>query len=746
GDPLDPFAIIPTLPDNIKVRNDGAIDWRQDTGVIRYRGDVIVETDTGIQLFADLAEVDTRNKIVRVIGNVSVYQGAVLHRGDRAEFHYDTNHLETRDLRTSIDPVLLEADSFRAVERDGRRYFVGENAGLTTHDEEDPSYWLRADRTTVIPGDRMIFRNLKLYVGDRQVFWLPYLSQNFDERLGYLITPGARSHLGIYALNRYGVLLGGEVDPETGEKTDAWLLAQLRADLMSKRGVGTGVDFFDTRLDDNPNLGWLKLYYLSDLDPSQQRGGEIRARVNEDRFRAQLRHRLGLDWFDAGETHLDTDFTLLSDRYYLQDFEPATFRTEPTPDNKLALTHQRGRDLYTASARIRGNDFYQSDTRLPELTLDQMRHPLGEGPLLHEGQVTWGLYDEYLPDFKARNLRAEAAMLPMGDPRRAAINALLADRGFSRFHLYQELSLPFKVDPGITIVPRAGFGYTNYSSVEGPSPSTDRSLSFIGADASMKFSRSYDDIHSEEWGLDGLLHIVQPYSTLSHVVTNELDSSFPRIDRLTATTRPRPLGVGRFTAVDDLESWSILRLGVRNRLLTHRNAGTHEWLTMNTYVDWFLEDPEFDREFSNLYNDIAWSPVPWINLILETQFPVADSGPDFIEIASGLRWMPDDDVEVTLKHRYLDNHPILRNSTRVELQAYARLNDEWGAGFTHLWEFDDGTLELQQYSLHRNFDSWAVSLGLFHRDNPIQDEFGFVLGFTLKDFPSASLPLRIDAE
>jgi hypothetical protein len=108
--------------------------------------------------------------------------------------------------------------------------------------------------------------------------------------------------------------------------------------------------------------------------------------------------------------------------------------------------------------------------------------------------------------------------------------------------------------------------------------------------------------------------------------------------------------------------------------------------------------------------------------------------------------MPDEDLEIALRSRFLDNHPVLENSTLLEFQAYQRINEDWGAGLTHRWEFDDGTLEYQSYSLHRNLDNWAISAGIFHRDNRIEDEFGVVIGFTLKDFPSLSLPLKVGAE
>jgi len=224
---------------------------------------------------------------------------------------------------------------------------------------------------------------------------------------------------------------------------------------------------------------------------------------------------------------------------------------------------------------------------------------------------------------------------------------------------------------------------------------------------------------SKKWGLDGALHVVQPYANLSWLSTNDLDSSFRPIDALTPSTRPRPLGVGRFSAVDDLADWTILRLGVRNRLMTHRDGGTHDWLTLDTYFDAFFDDPEFSRTFSNLYNDLKWSPLPWLELELETQFPLF-SDSNFTEVAASSRFMVTDSLEFDLGYRFLKNHPILRDSNRLELNAFYRINERWGVGAYNRWEFQ--------------------------RDNRRKDEFGVVLSFGLKDFPSLALPIKFDTE
>ena len=742
----DPFTLIPTLPDNLAITNDGSIAIDGTAGSVLYRGDVSVLANNGIQLFANEVYLDTKNQFVRLTGNVSIYQGTILHRGEEAIYHYKSGKIDASKLRSSLDPMMLEAGQFKTVDHEGNLIFVGENAGITTHDQEDPSYWIRAKKTVIIPGDRIIFHDLKVQAGGRTVFWLPYLSQPLNQELGYRFVPGTRSNWGPFLLNRYGVMLGGDVDPVTGKREDATILAHIHADILSRRGLATGLDLFDTTLQDNPNLGWLKLYYLNDLSPNIERGGSKRESVNEDRYRFQLRQRVNFDLFSSGTTYLDANLTYLSDRYYLEDFDSSAFRYEPNPDNSLALVHQKERSLFTFWTRLRLNDFYQSDQRLPEFAFDQVKAPIFGSPIIHEGQTTFGIYKEDKPSFVRDKLKDEQSMLvPMND-RYVEIDYLLADHGFARFHTWQEFSLPIQVDDWLTLVPKAGIGYTSYNDVKGLGSDTNRTHIFTGIDASTKFSRSYSDIQSDRWGLDGLLHIVQPYASLSVLETNSLPTGFGRIDRLTASSRPRPLAVGRFSAIDDLEDWSILRLGVRNRLLTNRDDSTYEWLSLDTHIDVFLSDPEFGRSVSNLYNDLRWHPVPWLDLVLETQIPVFKTTDDFTEVAGSIRFMPNEDLEIAVRQRFLNNHPTLKNSNRLELEAYKRFNDEWGFGFRQQWEFDTGTLEAQNYTIHRNLDSWAVSLGLFHRDNSVEDEYGFYLGFTLKDFPSLSLPLSIGAE
>jgi LPS-assembly protein len=693
------------------ITSDRAIlDFSENAqSLVTFLQNVRLRSTDGIEVLANRATFNEGTKSLLFEGDVSAYQGTALHRGDSALYYYEMQRLVTSNLRTSFAPFLLEADEFQAVESDDGKYYQGRNAGVTTDDVAEPSFWLRGEEITVVPGDRVRFRNLKFYAGDTPVFWLPYLSQKFDGEFSYRPTPGARSNWGLYLLNAYSQDIGGIRDPETGIVADPTFETTGHFDLYSKRGLGLGLDLDSYHWKSNPNLGELSLYYLYDLDPSERRSGQRRLGFNDpQRYRVQLRQRTEADLLPGATGHADINTTLLSDRFFQEDFRPSDYTTNFQPDNTLSLSQQwEESQLLTAWARFRPNDFYRTDQRLPEVAFDQIRRPLFGSPILHESQNIAGYYREERSEFNGDRLRTAA---PIRDSPflQNELGTMLGEPGFARFHTYHELSLPLNLENGLHLIPRLGAGNTSYQNIRGPLDSENRSLFHASIDASLKFTKRYPDWFMRSWGLDSALHVVQPYATATYLETSQIDRNFLPLDRLTPSTRPRAIHPGRFAAIDDFTDWEFLRLGVRNRLLTKRDEASHQWLSVDTYIDVFTQDPEFDRDVSNLYTDVHWSPLPWLDLTVETQLPFF-SNSNFTEVATGLQVMPNEDTQLRIRHRYLESHPILRDSNRLEFEGYHRINEEWGVRATQRWEFEENTLEYQQYSIHRNLGAWAFT-------------------------------------
>ncbi|MEP4172746.1 MAG: LPS assembly protein LptD [Luteolibacter sp.] len=774
--PLGGIQDTPIIPDSLKIDNrGGTISGNLEDG-ITLGGPIKVTGDNGLEIFSDRARIDLKEKAVIFSGNVSIYQGNNLQRGDSAIYYYESKVIDASTLRISLDPILLEAGKFTAQSDGGKTVFIGEDAGVTTHDVENPNFWVRSDRTTVYPGDKVTFRNLKVYAGETPIFWLPYLSQPLDAELGYHFVPGARSHWGPYLLNTYGIMLGGERNPITGDNENAWLLSRWRFDIRTSRGAAVGLDLVDTREENDGEITGLSLYYLYDADPGESRTGLPRYNTDPNRFKVQLKNRVEFDIENDAQWRLDTNLTLLSDQYYLQDFEPSVYRTNPSPDNTIGLYRNDGESLFSVFGRFRVNDFYRTDTQSPEIAFDQVRRPLFGSPLLHEGQTSFSVRGVEAADLTRRNILNPLLTLPPNDPsvpgllaqlngyertlvqrinalrainpndpRIPSLRAQLLDTGYNRFHTNQNFSLPLTYGDWFTLTPRFGAAYTHYSSVQGPEVSDARFIFHGGAEAALKFSKRYG-AQDHDLGLDGLMHVIQPYANWSVVSADELNPNYPLIDRLTFTTRPRSLDATRYTAIDEFESWNILRFGVRNQLITRRDGQSHDWLFVDTYIDKYFNDPEGNREWSNLYNDITWQPLPWLGLDLETQLPIIDSGSGFSEMNTRVRLQPYRDMEIAFGYRHLNNHPVLLDSDLFELTTYLRLSENWGIGTNHTFEMDDGTLELQQYTLHRDLGNFIAGVGISHRDNRYEDEYGIIFSLTLKNFPSASLPFTLESE
>jgi LPS-assembly protein len=739
-------------------------------------GPIELKTNRGEEVFADRAELDLEAATYTLLGNVSVFNGPMIQRGDRVVYDLKSKKLDTRALSVSYDPIILESGSFEMTEDEqGNRIFTGTDAGITTNDVQSPNYWLRANRTTLYPGERVVFDDLKLYIGETPVFWLPYLSQPLNADLGYRLLPGGRTNWGLFLMQSYGIMLGGDDNHLLGED-EPWLLSRWHFDVRSRRGLAGGVDLLDTRIQENPNLGWLRLYYADDLDPSIGRSGIPRGPVDPSRYRAEFQYRIPLQFRDPidadAEYAMNYDLHLLSDNHMLEDFDPRFYRNNAQPDNTVFLTRRSENSLFTALARLRLNDFYRTDQRSPELAYDQIRRPLWDSGILHEGQTSFGIYQENMADPTRDTLldpllslpngdpglerlysqvgRYEQLLiqqlrsLPPGDPSYDEIYQQLTQPEFIRFHTYQEFSTQKTVGDWLHLTPHVGAGYSRYFNVGGPANDQDRTLFSMGMEASVKVHRDYPDFHIHNMGVSGLRHTIQPYANWSYLSAGELGENYPAIDRMTFMTRPSPINVGRFVAIDELSDWNLVRLGVRNRLTTQRNGGSHVWMFMDTYLDSYVNDPELDRDFSNLYNDISWLPLPWLAVDLQTQFPIISSGSGYNEFTTGLRFMPTPDFEFSIQQRNLTNHPFLIDSNRVNFRAYNRVNENWGLGIVHQWEFDDSTLEWEQYTVHRNFENWIVSAGLTKRDNRVRSEYGFMVSFTLKDFPDVTVPFRID--
>lgn len=755
-----------------------------DTGIATANGNVHIKYgDT--EITSGHADYNSNTGDVIARQDVTVWKQGVTYKGENLMYNIKTNELTGNAIRSGLGhglgSIYYTTEKFETETKFIDRIEGGQTF-LTTHDYENPNYRVKCKHMTIYPDDRIIMKDITVYVNKTPVFWFPYLVQPLDDEVGYKFTPGYSDLWGAFLLNQWGVIHGDHT------------LAKYHFDLRSARGVAGGADFISLRHKDNQeNWGTLKFYVASDSDGQATTGAGTRSTVvDSTRYRVNFQHRIYLPGPQESTWFMDFDLNKMSDIHFYEDYFLDEFRRNREPDNQVSLIHTDERYVATLMGRFRVNDFYRTDTRLPELSFDFTRQQIGNSGFFFQGSSSLGIlkdrfsssdeatFSKMVSEGKAflsdntspidqsgfrRVLGLDPKATLGNDEVQRALDILKAELdgpGFTRFHSYNEFLFPHTFGGWLNVVPRLGGGMTYYGDVNGSTDGTSsdaKGIFHAGLDVSFKATKTWDDVENKTLGLDGLRHVIRPYLNYSYLNADD-PAGVPSIDRLSPTTRARTIDVPLFTAIDDLRSWNVARVGVQQLFQTRRDyqsfdasqakfraassatTQTYNWAGINSYVDLFAEDPEYDRSISNFYNEIFWRPLPWINFFADTQLPVGDSEYNFTELNHGISWLPNDRLSVTLQHQYIADHPFLENSSRISSTIYARLNENWGLSMNHVYEIDDGTLQYQSYALHRDLSSWIMTLGLRKLTNTGgPGDTAILLSFTLKDFPQVSLPV-----
>ena len=737
---------------DIPIEITAAGETRFVGGVAVAENNVIIHYGT-ISIYADYVQYNPETRDVLAIGNVRLYRDGKLVEADRVLYNLETKLLRTSDFRGGAYPFFIKGETLNSL--NDMSGYEARNVTATTSDSSKPDYHFQAASVCVRPNDSLTLKNVKLYIGQTPVFWLPYIYQSLKEEAGLNFTPGYSSDWGAFLLNRYGV-------PITDNTHGAFLL-----DLRSSRGVAVGFESKSKFGPEDKSWARFRSYYADDTGSGINHTAQAIAPVTSSRYRLSFQSRT----YFSDEVYANADINKLSDYRFLRDFFPGEYRTNPQPDNMVSLTKWDEGYTLTGIARRQVNDFFDTTERLPELALDVTRQPVFTLPL-----CTSPVF--YESETGVAHLARDYGTLSSTDALNPLVtNPLLTNYNATRFDTFHQFSLPQTYGGWLSVVPRVGLRGTYYSSgaesqliamqqntlldlrqnlltlvQQKNSAPVFRPVFNAGVESSFTLSREWEDIQSRTWGIDGLRHVVQPYTDLSYVRTGHDPEGILQFDRLTPTTELPSLSFPQFTTVDAIPNWSIWRFGVRNTLQTRRDDTTLNFLEMDSFFNANLEAPDFpglskEGAFSNFYNRMVYTPLPWVALHIDSQLPLVSSG--FTQFNTDLHFLTSEDLSFTIGHRYLNNNPFFLNSSNVLFGAYYRINDNWSFSFTDQYEFSDNTMQTQEYALHRDLSSWTASLGLTMRENrntvtgQSVADIGVVITFTLKDLPNLRLPLAL---
>ena len=716
-------------PENAPIEITSTGQTTYEGGLATARDNVAIHVgDTDI--YADYAQYNSTTHEVELRGNVRIYRGVSFYTAESGIYNIDTKQIRAINAKTESQPYFLSGEAVTEISENTYRIT---NGTFTTHDSPKPDFHMRAHTIRVYENDRVIFQNVTFYIGNVPVFWWPYMYQSLNDSFSFLVSPAYLSSWGPSLLTQVSFPITEQIR------------ARLRLDYRGRRGLAVGLDSTIDYGKDDSSTAKIRSYYIQDQNPNLNQTGVPRKDVPTGRYRLSLEDRTNFTQDIYGIANI----TKLSDQWIMEDFYPAEFRIDPVPDNVVALTKINPFFTLTGIARFQANQFFTTTERLPEVVLDVKRHALFGGPIFYEGETGFA------------DLRLQ---FPQGSG--------FENYGTYRFDTFHQLTYPNTYFGWLSIVPRVGFRGTYYGKTWDlgtttfvppsnplvpdfilPPPTLANPIKFngdtfrtvfdTGAEASFKISRRWEDVQSRAFGLDGLMHVIQPFTDFSYVSESGANpTSILEFDRFLPSTQLRAIDFPQFTPIDAIDSWTVWRVGVRNRLETRRDDETMTWFELDSFFDVNFENPYDRTDYSNFNNNIRFTPLPWMSFTINSQVPAFAKG--FTEVNTIARVQPLANLQLEVGHRYLNDNPFFNSSSLFVVGGYCRLNDNWGVGAQEQYEAATSTLEEQRYSVYRDLSSWVASIGGVIRDNAGVKEYGVIFTVTLKAFPKFGFDLNFD--
>ena len=694
-------------------------------------------------IYCDYAEYNPETRDVLLVGNIRIYTPHEVLTGQRALFNLESKQMRGLEFGGSHFPMLFRAFNFRAM---SQTEFRVRDAVFTPDDNSKPDFHVKAHSVRVYTESRVVFSNATAYIGRTPIFWFPYLWADIKNP-GFAFLPGYDSRWGAFLLTAYSWNIRKGID------------ATVRADFRSKFGPSLGFDMKMLYGKEDRNYGALRTDYVFETKDvtTVNAPGEPAETKTTQRYRVSFQQRL----FLTDDIYATADINLLSDVDFLQDFYPNEYRINPQPDNVLSLT--KWDEAYTINliARWQMNSFQDVTERLPEFVADFKQLQFFGTPVNYDGETG------------VANLRRTFS----NDP--SSGETQYPDYGAVRFDTFHQWSLPKTYFGWLSVIPKVGIRGTYYSQsgsflnpngesaaidpvtgqktvvtdsgnttpLNDPSPflknkgAVFRVVANYGVEVSGKLSNTFEKVQSRWLGLDGLRHVVQPYINYSGVYNmGPSPSDIYQFDRVVESTQLLPLNFPQFTAVDSIDTWNIVRLGVRQRLQTRRDNKTFQWFSLDTFMDVNMLNPYSEGAVSNLYNVFAFNPVPWARLSVASQLPLTNQG--YTEVNAGLNFMPTRDWSFGIGDQYINGNPFFSNNNQFSFNSYWRMNDHWAFSIYEQYEFVSQVLQYQRYMVHRDLSNWIASIGVDARNNQGgSPQLGVLLVMTLKNAPQLTLPL-----
>ena len=505
---------------------------------------------------------------------------------------------------------------------------IAKNASVTTCSHGAPHYDLLV-KTIVFTrdegGKRFVFYHIFPRISGIPFFYIPYLSKTIGSdpfiravRIENSTRFGNTVHI------KYGLNLREPKVDDNGiplkNKDGSYIYKRcgdftIQNDYYQKRGLGWMPELSYNHKD---YTALVKGYYIRDKGPDPDIAYDRQFLPMETDKRGRLRGFQRVDNFLYPHLRLDTEFSYLSDRHFLQEYFDTEFKEGKEQETYGYLRLNQNNQGLSLLERSRLNDFQTQVEYLPRLSYSLLKQPL-----LTLGQK-YTLYFSDITEVANRRLQLDEDLNQSATPRNV------------RFDTYNEITLPFHFSAlaGLSLTPFLAGRYTAYEDGALEEDYTDR---WVGTNGLRLFTQFYRVFNTNIPAL-GLNQVRHSISFDARYTNNSV-----------VTTSPTKLI--QYDSVDQMDRFTEYYLEIRNRFGT-KGAGSgdgpfRDFLTIGAAVEyypdaqrdttqvntanylypmnWIVLAPDshqqyLQRDFSNIYLDLAFTPQSFFSVYLDTQY------------------------------------------------------------------------------------------------------------------------------
>lgn len=680
------------------------VEYDRNASKMIAKNNVVVR-DGDVYLTCDYAEVATDSKKVYAKGHVVIFKGKkAISRGEEIHYDFGSRTGAFPDGRVVTDPWIIEGKKMDQVS-EGLR--IIKDGTITTCPYEDPHYYMKASDVKIYESDKMIAKNIKLYVLDTPVFWWPFLILPLHERdnLPFVVNVGYNS--------RHGAFI--ETSAGFGVTKNIW--GKWHLDWRSLRGVGGGADFhYDFTDEENAKKvlgnGLIKTYVTGDKRaPGRQDVSAEEYHATEDRTRGRLTwiHRTDFD----EKTNLILRYNRVADDFFLQDFFRRESRAEIEPQSFATFTKNSENFGFFTHVEKQANRFESLVEKLPQVQFDWKTQPFFNEHLFYENQSSFAAL--------AKTHRRWEQL----------------EEDANRYDTFHEWSLPLNWN-NIKFTPFTNVRGTVYSRQRNDPDTVFRGLWATGIDTRTQFYKTYE-VQSDRLGVEinDLRHVLEPVFQFKTQTSSVSDEE-----------------LGNFDSVDRLDDANIVTLGVENRLQTKRIVNGRmqrvDIVSLNTYMSYEIhpdghslgsqiyapfEDGQTKSNFTVASQEVVLRPYDWLQT--ETRF-------DFDMSQTDMRVFNQDIMlrkgrfSVVFGYRYVRDFVDFNGGEQYLFDGSYILNPLWTLGGYTRWK--GGQLQEWQVTATRDLHDFILDLGYNVRNSEIQRKNTEIFfNFRLKAFPELAL-------